>query len=209
MSLIEQFLLPLINEPVLLTAVIFLLMLFLGEPIVLMLGFITATTGIINIYFIAGLAFLSAVVGEMFWFTTARLKQFSFLEQKLKRSSFNTHFHRLLKVTHITTPLRILLTTRVFTGLTIAAIIYLSHTGVTKLRFLSYSFLVNLFWTPIILGVGYAAGTGYDWILNVYQDTHITLVFAIVISLAIYITYTNLAHISLNKIFMRNNKPND
>ncbi len=190
MNFLNEYLVTLIHEPTLLILVGFVFMLFLGEPAVLAISFILATIQSFSIVSIIACAYGSAIIGEVFWFLLARSSLFDSLKMKSTLPIFSPAQEEKIQRFRFTRPLELMFWTRMFSGLTIFAIIYISRKGLSGKRFVLYSLLVNAFWTPLVVGIGYWAGKGHQQILATYTHIHYSLEIGLVVVLLIYILYS-------------------
>lgn len=188
MDLIETYLLTLSQEPLLFFSIAFIVMLFAGEPFVLVLSFLVARTNIAPIYYLILMVYLTAIVGELFWFYIAKVNIFN----KIKKPKFISRASNELKdlnFSKLRHPLVMLALARVVTALTIVVIIYLSKKKLALKKFILYSMTVNVVWTTLIVGVGYSAGHGYTYALTVFQNTRIVALVSLVSFVLLYIFY--------------------
>ena len=125
----------------------FIFLLFAGEPIVLGFTFITTTLGMINVWWIFIFAFISAIIAEIFWFLLARNKLFTKYKLNKLFPTLTKDMVHITKKSGLASPFRLLFFSRFISGAAILVIIILSQKGMTLSRFISYSLLVNLFWS--------------------------------------------------------------
>ena len=178
-----------LNDPVLFFSIAFVALLFFGEPVILSIALLSATTPFITPEALIVLAITTAVVAECFWFFVSTS---FFAKRALKKNAVAKGFHELqflrekFNVRH---PLALLFVTRPFTGLTVIAIILLGKEGVPWGRFVLYSTIVNVFWTPIVIGIGYATGKGYTWALTLFEGIHFGLGTILVLLVIVFFVY--------------------
>lgn len=160
-------------------------LLFFGEPVIIAVAFIAASYNLFPVWILGVIAFITAVIAEFFWYAIGRFSavQKFFLHPRAEEVV------SLMRRFHIHRPLPLLFVTRLFTGLTIVAIIYLSARGVKFTSFIMYSIMVNAFWTPVVVSVGYLAGKGYVLALTILNNVHVALTLSFVILLCTYIAY--------------------
>ncbi len=185
MEVILEHLVVITGNTYLFFSLTFLLLLFLGEPFVLGVAFFSTTHSIFSLPEILVLAYTSALIGELFWFSIARKPFFDFIASKKT-------YQEVEKLTHLSrmnTPLRLLFFTRFITGLTIVAIVYLSKKGVSYPTFIKNVLLINLFWTPLVVGIGYSAGKGYTLALHIFEDAKFAITCTILLLIGIYLVY--------------------
>lgn len=177
-----------------LIALIFVLMFFVGEPVVLILAFLAATYNILTFTTIILITFLSAVAGELFWWYAGRTPLVRRIAETTILSKIANNIPRSLRTISEKSPLRLLLTARLFTGVTIAAILYLSQKKISTIQFIGYSIVVNAFWTPIVVSLGFAAGKGHKVALDTYQAVEYSLSIGLVILIVLYIIFKYTTH---------------
>lgn len=173
------------TEPILFYSVLFLSFLFFGEPIVLSISLLASTTNLFSLSTLLIFAFVSALVAETFWFYVGRFESV----RKIFLTKNALKIEGLIIKFHINKPLVLLFTTRMFTGLTIAAIIYLGTKKISFRYFLLYSFIVNAFWTPVVVLIGYLTGHGYNYALTIFNNIHIAAGIVITTLLIIYLIF--------------------
>lgn len=189
MDIILTFAEQTLADPLLFWSLSFVALLFFGEPIILSIALISATTHFISPSILIGLAILSAIIAEYFWFAIGKV---AFSKPFVRKRFFEHGIEELTllrKKLHVAHPLALLFVTRPFTGLTIVAILLLGREGVRTGRFLLYSCIVNIFWTPVVVGIGYTAGMGYTWAVTLFETVHVGLGTLLVIVLIVFIGY--------------------
>ncbi len=177
------------QTPEILFFVLFLCMLFAGEPVILGIAFYTATTHFLPFWNIALLAFISSIVCELFWFVVGRTKIIESLNKKKFLSSFYSDLEHFSNTIKLSSPLRLLFSSRLISGLTIIVIIFLSRKDLTIRTFIWYSILVNSFWTPIVVGIGFAAGRGYSVALTTFEGVRVLSWIGLLVLILMYIAY--------------------
>lgn len=176
--------------------ILFILFLFLGEPLIIAAAFFLSSHNYDNWLLLGGLAFISAIIAEFFWFYMGRIpsiKSFFLTKGALTIESF-------IKKIHLHKPLPLLFFTRLFTGLTIIAIVYLSSQKIPIKKFAFCSIVVNAFWTPIVVAIGYMAGLGYTYALNILNDIHLVSAVFLVCILIFYLAYRVASRLWIKKI---------
>jgi membrane protein DedA with SNARE-associated domain len=167
----------------------FIFLLFAGEPIVLGFTFITTTLGMISVWQIFIFAFVAAILAELFWFLLARTKLF----KKYKLSSlFPTLAKDMNYLSHksgLSSPLKLLFFSRFISGAAILVIIVLSQKDLPLRKFLFYSLLVNLFWSALIVTLGYYAALGYNEILKTFAGIANVIEISLAVLLTTYLIY--------------------
>lgn len=167
----------------------FIFLLFAGEPIVLGFTFITTTLEMISVWNIFMFAFITAVLAELFWFFLARTKIF----QKYKLGEiFPTLAKDMNYISHksgIDSPLKLLFFSRFISGAAILVIIILSQKGIAVRKFFYYSIIVNLFWSTLIVTLGYYAALGYHEILMAFAGFAHVIEISLAVLLTIYLLY--------------------
>lgn len=184
------------SNPTQLGIVLFILLLFLGEPLVLAVAFFASSHDYLDLQVVVVLTLISAIIAETFWFFIGR-------NQRVRSLFLNQHVQTvetLMQKVHLNKPLPLLFSTRLFTGLTIVAIIYLSSKGISFKRFLLFSTIVNTFWTPIVVLTGYSAGLGFNYALNLFNDIHLVSSIFLLAVLALYILYRLISRFWLKKL---------
>lgn len=179
------------QTPEILFFVLFLCMLFAGEPVILGIAFYAATTHFLPFWNIALLAFISSIVCELFWFVVGRTKIIESLNKKKFLSSFYSDLEHFSNTIKLSSPLRLLFSSRLISGLTIIVIIFLSKKDLTIRTFVWYSILVNSFWTPLVVGVGFAAGRGYNVALTTFEGARVLSWIGLLVLILMYTAYKN------------------
>ena len=197
MEFISGYISTLTHDPVTLFVTTFVCMLFMGEPIVLGFAFITATSGIFNFSEVLVLAYITAIIGELFWFSIGRFGTSDTLTRTSLISEKSTDFNTLINTFGLYKPIRLLFYSRLISGVAILVIIFLGRRGMSFYTFIRYSFIVNAFWTPIVVFVGYSAGKGYTLALTIFQDVRTVFLVAFVVFALVYFGYTRLKKLFL------------
>lgn len=170
----------------------FMLMLFAGEPAVLAIALFAAVADTLSVTELMITAYITALSGELFWFFVGRSPSINSVAQKPYLRIFRANLDLSLKKIQLDHPLHLLISTRIFTGIAIPMIIHLSQNGLSLKKFILYSLVVNAIWTPITVGVGYAAGKGYETALNIFEGVRSASMTLLVLLIGMYIGYRSL-----------------
>ncbi len=189
MESVNALLVSVLQDPMQFYFVGFVTMLFAGEPIVLIVAFLSATVGTLNFHDVLIIAYISAIIGEIFWFLVGRTRFLARFQNIPGVSTVSTDLKKMIQVSHLNTPVRLLFVTRLFTGLTIATILYLGRSELSAARFIRSILLVNLFWTPLVVGIGYGAGKGYTIATTLYEGVHFSTEIGLILLLICYAAY--------------------
>ncbi len=179
-----------------LSLLLFVLFLFFGEPIIIAAAFFMSSHQHQDWLTLGVLAFVSAIIAELFWFYSGRIPYLRSFFLNKKMTTIKTFIEKI----HLHKPLPLLFVTRLFTGLTIFAIIHLSTQGLSVRKFIVYSIIVNAFWTPLVVTIGYTAGLGYTYALNILNDVHRVSMLVLATALTVYLIYHMLNRHLLHKI---------
>lgn len=189
MESINTLLVSVLQDPVQFYFIGFFVMLFVGEPLVLVISFLSATAGILSLPYILIIAYTSAIIGELFWFLVGRSRLLSRFKNIQGASTISVDIKKMIQMSHLDTPIRLLFATRLFTGLTVAAVLYLGSSGLSTARFIRSILLVNIFWTPLMVGIGYGAGKGYTVVATLYEGIHFSTEIGLLILVLCYVVY--------------------
>jgi len=132
----------------------FILMLFAGEPVVLAVALFAAVSNTLSVPQIIFTAYVAALSGELFWFGVGKSPSINTITQKPYLRMLRADLDLALKKIRLDHPFHLLISTRIFTGITIPIIIHLSQKGLSLKKFIIYSLVVNAVWAPITVGVG-------------------------------------------------------
>lgn len=202
MNFIVEYLQTLTSEPLLLLLVAFILMLFVGEPVVLGVAFLTATTDLFPFLEILLIAFFTSVIGECFWFFLGQHTRFTHLSKTKSFSSLTQNAKTFTRKIGLGHPFRLLFYSRLISGLTIAVIMYVGEKGLPFKTFLRYIIITDLFWTTLVVTIGYLAGKGYGFLLTGFEELRLVVIIGLLVFLCVYLVYrhstTILAKITTN-----------
>lgn len=159
----------------------FVSLLFLGEPAVLGFAFFSATTNIFSFIELLTLVYISALIAESFWFFVGRVSTKS-IQRSIRLATVRSDFSIFIKKIGLNKPFRLLFYSRLFSGLSILVIIFLGRSNITLRTFILYSLIVNAFWSPVIVTIGFAAGKGYPHLLTIFEDIRTFFVIILLIA---------------------------
>ncbi len=192
MEFINEYISTLANDPVALFVTTFVCMLFMGEPVVLGFAFIAATSGVFSFIEVLILAYITAIVGELFWFYIGRLGISDTMKHAWFTSERSSDLNTFINKLGLHKPIRLLFYSRFISGIAILVIIFLGRRGISPYAFIRYSFVVNAFWTPVVVFTGYTAGKGYELSLIIFEDIRTAFFIAFMILALSYFGYTHL-----------------
>lgn len=179
--------------------VAFLSVLFGGEPAMLILSFLSGQ-GEFHPLLVGAVGFATALLAEVFWFFLGRETSFDFLRNGFFSSRFRNGFFQKIRGVLDRKPFRSLFLARFISGITIPCIVYFGRRRMPIGRFVSYCLVINLFWTPTIVLVGWSAGRGFTLILDTFKNLQIALDVLFVFFLAGYFIYSFGKHAIRKKI---------
>ena len=187
MEHLEPYLNVFLANPEYIGAIAFILILLGGEPVVLALSFIAATYNILSLPTIMLMGFSTALLAEIFWFLFARSPWINLFGTRYGESRILQDFHYYFGKLERNKPFRLLFFTRFISGLTIMVIIYLSRRKIPFLTFLRYCLLVNLFWTPVVVFIGWGGGKGFTFLFEIVNNIHYALFIIFLLAVILYL----------------------
>tara|TARA_B100002051_G_scaffold276684_2_gene326880 strand:+ start:8646 stop:9266 length:621 start_codon:yes stop_codon:yes gene_type:complete len=167
----------------------FLFLLFAGEPVVLGFAFVSLKMQLLLVWQIILLSVVAAVLAELFWFSLARNRLFQKCELGKKFPNLRNDLKILRSKSKLDNPLRLLFVSRMITGASLLVIVILSRQNLSFKKFLQYSVLVNIFWSTVIVGLGYAASLGYTILINTLGHIAHSLEIGLAVILCSYLLY--------------------
>lgn len=161
---------------------------FGGEPAILSLSFMSALSEI-SLVTVAVAGYLTAVIGDVIWFSIARkisaerIRKWRFIQK-----SYDGYIGTVSKLEK-QRPLRLLFWARSFYGGGMAVIIYLSQTKLKLVKLIQYSLIVNAFWVSVSIFLGWEAGKGFGYALDLFVDIRIAITILVVLVVIAYLIF--------------------
>lgn len=156
----------------------FFIFLFGGEATILSFTALAAT-GQATLWIILINAYLTALIGELFWFwfvKTALFNRLSKVKFFQKFSVFSGNMDNLSQKT----PFMLLLISRAsYFG--VVAVIYLSKNKLPFKKFLLYSLGINAGWEILMCSIGWLVGKGFAKVGDYFKMSHLVINGAIVL----------------------------
>jgi len=176
-----------INYPFLL---VFLLSLFGGETLFILLAFLAGTTGLIPMWilFISGTA--AVTLNDVFWFSLPRLKIFNKIKiPKFLINSFKKNNYKFRKIEEKGLLIFILINKFLF-GTRNLSIFSISLNKINFWKFLLNTALASMIWGFVIITIGWLTGKGFIIAKEIFDSTRIALtILFFFILLIIFIRY--------------------
>jgi len=158
---------------------------FGGEPAVISLSFAAAMAKVSLITVIAA-GYLTVVVGDIFWFIVVReISPGKVRKWKFIKKSYDAYSKTINKIEK-NKPFKLLFWARSFYGGGWGAIIYLAGTTISLGRLILYSAVVNTFWVAVSVVLGWEAGKGFGYALQLFLDIRIAITILVVAAIVIY-----------------------
>ena len=171
-DVIRLYMMDVFREHMLLIA--FLVCLFGGEPAVLFFAFLSAQ-GQISPFMVIFIGLITALMGEIFWFLSARTRFFNFLNSRFFEGERESQLFLRIEKMIDKSPFRTFFLARFISGITILCIIYLSRKHLKLKTFFWYCVGVNFFWAPIVTLIGWSSGKGFALVLETFENIQIAM----------------------------------
>jgi len=155
-----------------------------GEELILILAFLAAHK-IFNLGNIFIFCFLGTLISDICWFLFG-----GFLSKKVEffRNALSKYKHLFNIIKKISDKNYIvLLISKFIYGVRITTIMYFGAHNLNLIRFVLYEIFVICVWLPIVLLLGWFAGKGVSFFVNIYDN--VWIMFVIVVSFIIGISF--------------------
>ena len=154
----------------------FLIGIFTGEEVILILAFLSAQ-GVLPLWVVLVFVPLGTFLCDTFFFFIGktrivnRLKEWKHFSRNYKR--VDEHVGKLTRERHILT----LFYTKFIYGTRIVTLIFLGLKGTSYSQFFVYNLAITILWAIIIIPLGYFAGKGYTFIIDIFRSVELGLLF--------------------------------
>lgn len=159
-----------------------------GAEVFFLLAFLCAQ-GIFDFKMALLFCFLGNILSESIYFSIGRIEHLSALKSWRVTSNGYKKMSKMLHKIGRGHPIVLLSLSKFIYGTGIATIVYL---GIEKLefkKFFAYSFLVNLFWIPFIMALGWFSGKGFIKFTNSVEDIKLTILLVVVLLSGFYLLH--------------------
>ena len=155
-----------------------------GEETLLALSFLAANNMIpLEILFIFG--FLGVYVCDLIVFSIGRFKLVHNFEKLEKHSPVYQRIDKFISKLTNESPFLALMYTKFIYGARLLTLIYLGLKKISLKQFLVSNFIVDLIWMSVIIMLGWLAGSGFKFVLDVFKNVQaaigLVIVFVIIL----------------------------
>ncbi len=186
-----------VNDPLLFFVIIFFLMLFAGEPIVLGVSFISSSLHLLSFTQLLIIAYCSSLIGELFWFSLGRSQTMRSFDIRKYIPALAADVSTFTQKIKMDSPFRQLFYSRFVSGLAIFVILMIGRSGLPLKTFLRYIVVVNAFWTLLIVSLGYLAAKGYSIALTIFTDIKLVFGVCLILLFCLYFLFRYYAQKSM------------
>lgn len=159
---------------------------FTGEEVILILAFLSAQ-GILPLWVVFVFVPIGTFITDIFFFfigktkSVNKIKEWKYFSNSYKK--IDTHIGKLTKEKHIF----VLFYTKFIYGTRIASILFLGLKGTSYSQFFKYNFFITILWAMIVIPLGYLAGKGYSFIINIFRSVELGLLFVLIFIILLFI----------------------
>lgn len=181
-----SYLLPYISQHGIIIS--FLIGFITGETFIIILAFLSAT-GTIPLWYVVIFCTLGMYLSDFVPFTIGKSRLLSRLFKVKNKKATKKLEDKFLKYTHNNLFLALFYTKFIY-GLSIPALIYFGHKGVSYKKFALYNVGVELIFVPIVVSVGWLAGKGFTYFLTAFRNIKLAIFLLIFLIIIVYFIRT-------------------
>lgn len=159
---------------------------FTGEEVILILAFLSAQ-GVLPLWVVFVFVPMGTFICDAFFFFLGKTK----LINRIKEwKHFSRHYEKVdAHVGKLTGDkhLLALFYTKFIYGTRIVTIVFLGLRGTKYSQFFKYNLIITIIWAMIVIPLGYLAGEGYIFILNIFRSVELGLLFILILVILFFL----------------------